>query len=143
MDKISRIVPSSARVQSTDLDEAHPVRPGVPAFGRAEGHSSKDRVTLSTLKNVEDPLEFKPYRNTPENAKAKIVEEMNAKFFGSNARTSSLGMAKEQSDMIRGEVLAQAEELSSGEVETALNRARTQASTAPVRNPVSSSELIS
>jgi hypothetical protein len=40
MEKISRILPSSARVQSTDLSAAAPVRPGTPTFGRAVGVST-------------------------------------------------------------------------------------------------------
>jgi hypothetical protein len=40
MDKISGIIPSSARVMAVDMKEAPPIRPGTPSFGRPEGVSA-------------------------------------------------------------------------------------------------------
>lgn len=46
MQKISGIIPSSARVSNVDMKEAPPVRPGTPGFGRMEGISSlRDRAS--------------------------------------------------------------------------------------------------
>jgi hypothetical protein len=40
MEKISSILPKSARVSSVDMKEVAPVRPGTPSFGRPEGVSA-------------------------------------------------------------------------------------------------------
>lgn len=53
MDKISGIIPGSARVTAVDLKEASPVRPGTPSFGRPEGVSSlKEAAKLAAIQNA-------------------------------------------------------------------------------------------
>ena len=54
MQKISGILPSSRRVATVDMKNSHPVRPGVPLFGRQRGISgppaaSIDRTRISEL----------------------------------------------------------------------------------------------
>lgn len=39
MEKISGILPQTARVASVDMKEAAPIRPGTPSFGRPESTS--------------------------------------------------------------------------------------------------------
>lgn len=81
MDKISGILPSNRRIKSVDLDDAHPIRPGVPAFGRPVGPSSVvDRVSLSGT-TPDEALKETTYRNPKETARAKMVEEMTSRFF--------------------------------------------------------------
>ncbi|MES2857357.1 MAG: hypothetical protein V4692_15915 [Bdellovibrionota bacterium] len=46
MEKISGIIPKSARVTSVDMKEANPVRPGTPSFGRPQGVSSLAKPAL-------------------------------------------------------------------------------------------------
>lgn len=85
MDKISGILPEKPRLK-IDSETMTPVRPGSPTFGRAEGSSEiRDRVSLSTTKNIA-PQEFQNYRNNKEAQNVKIVEDLNRKFFMSQAK---------------------------------------------------------
>jgi hypothetical protein len=82
MDKISSILPSSARVQSVDIDESPPVRPGAPALGRKAGRNTvADRVSLSQKAKEMAAQETLAVRNPKEASRAKMVEELNKKFF--------------------------------------------------------------
>lgn len=91
MDKISNILPPSARVRAADVADAQPARPGAPNFGRTEGKNSLgDRVTLSKIaqelrdKGGEDQAEVetaKTYKNTPENSKKQVIAKMSESFF--------------------------------------------------------------
>jgi hypothetical protein len=70
MEKISRILPSSPRVQSTDLSSAAPVRPGTPSFGRAVGVSTNHPDTkaareVATIQALSDAF-FMQNKKTPE-----------------------------------------------------------------------------
>lgn len=93
MEKISSILPSNSRVKSVDLEDSHPVRPGTPTFGRKEGwNSAKDKVTLSSVgvdaeKGVPPSPKEIVYKNPREVSRAKMVEEVNRKFF--NTRLDS------------------------------------------------------
>jgi hypothetical protein len=87
MEKISRILPNSARVGSLEMAQERPVRPGAPAFGRPEGTSEvKDRVTLSSLQTNRQLEDLKPYVNPVEAKRAKIVEDISNKFFAKQAK---------------------------------------------------------
>lgn len=80
MDKISGILPEKPRLK-TETEVMAPVRPGAPAFGRAEGSAEiRDRVSLSTMKNI-GTKEVQNYRNPKEAKNVKIVEELSRSFF--------------------------------------------------------------
>jgi hypothetical protein len=80
MDKISGILPEKPRLK-TESESMTPVRPGAPAFGRAEGSSEiRDRVTLSSTKNI-GPQEYQNYKNPKEAKHVKIVDDLSRKFF--------------------------------------------------------------
>lgn len=82
MEKLSSILPASPRVQSVDLQEAAPVRPGAPTFGRPVGVSTvKDRFSVS--QQAKD-IAFKDTLASvnPKEAKGvKVVDDMTKKFF--------------------------------------------------------------
>lgn len=82
MEKISRILPPSRRVVSTDVESSQPVRPGAPTQGRPTSKplDIQDRISLSNLANSrsEEPT---GYKNLKESARAKKVEELAEKFF--------------------------------------------------------------
>lgn len=80
MEKISGIIPSSARVSSVDLRDSHPVRPGVPSFGRLVGSSPpSQRITRSHLDTMlERPMTD---REVQQYGKAKIIDDLSSGFF--------------------------------------------------------------
>lgn len=95
MEKISGILPASARTQVADISSAQPARPGAPALGRPMGRNSLgERVAWS--KQMEElrkeaPLatmtpEAPTYTNPAEAKKLKVIEDLNKKFF-SNPKT--------------------------------------------------------
>jgi hypothetical protein len=92
MEKISSIVPSSKRIIAEDSSDALPVRPGAPTFGRKEGRAEiSDRVTMSTLAKdfgAKELADRKPVGNPREDARARIVTELSAKFFNTKLRES-------------------------------------------------------
>ena len=111
MEKISSILPSNSRVKSVDLEDSHPVRPGTPTFGRKEGwNSAKDKVTLSSVGVDADqvappsPKEI-VYKNPREVSRAKMVEEVNRKFFNTRL-DSKVEPVKLQSEAKTDTVLA-------------------------------------
>jgi len=80
MDKISGILPEKPRLKS-ETELMTPVRPGAPAFGRAEGSAEiRDKVSLSTMKNI-GTTDIQKYRNPTEAKNVKIVEELSRNFF--------------------------------------------------------------
>lgn len=94
MEKISGIVAASPRTQKVDVSNSQPARPGAPMTGRPEGKNSLgDRISLSKeaekLKNEKQNLESsavekpeaKTYKNTSENNKSKIIDDLNRRFF--------------------------------------------------------------
>jgi hypothetical protein len=90
MEKLSGILPASARTQVADVSVSQPARPGAPALGRPMGKNSLgDRVTLSKqmeeLKKSTQPQVMTPeapvYTNPAESKKLKIIEDLNKKFF--------------------------------------------------------------
>ena len=88
MDKISGILPASARTSVADISSAQPARPGAPALGRPMGRNSLgDRVTLSKqleeMRMTGQMQEEAPvtYKNPAEAKKIKVVDDLNKKFF--------------------------------------------------------------
>ncbi len=78
MEKLSSILPSSARVKSVDLDEAPPARPGAPAMGRKQGSNSiADRISLSKQAKEMAAQDTMMVKNPREASRAKMVEEIN------------------------------------------------------------------
>lgn len=106
MEKISGILPASARTRVADISVAQPARPGAPALGRPMGKNSLgDRVTLSKqleeLRQTGQPPETEAspvYKNPGEVKKLKVIEDLNQKFFASPkdiARDSDLAKSEE------------------------------------------------
>lgn len=93
MDKISSILPSSARVSSVDMREAAPVRPGAPGFGRPEGASSlrerekevaramAARADATTAQRGNEALQAQMDWRAKEDRGAAIAKTMSEKFF--------------------------------------------------------------
>lgn len=83
MDKLSSILPSSARTRSVDMSDSKPVRPGAPVYGEQKvGTTSvKDRVSIGQALKTEMAKDTMTYKNPREVSRAKMVEELNAKFF--------------------------------------------------------------
>ncbi|XGC80352.1 hypothetical protein ACES2L_13550 [Bdellovibrio bacteriovorus] len=92
MEKISGIIPASARTRTADTSNSQPARPGAPALGRPMGKNSLgDRVILS--KKLEemraagvalDQPQQEPsaaYTNPAEAKKLKVIQDLNQKFF--------------------------------------------------------------
>ncbi|KYG66128.1 hypothetical protein AZI86_03440 [Bdellovibrio bacteriovorus] len=112
MEKISGIIPASARTQIADVSVSQPARPGAPALGRPMGKNSLgDRVAFSkqleefkkAATALEGPAEIATpdapvYKNPTEAKKLKVVDELNKKFF-SNPKTEARvdgGMTKSE-----------------------------------------------
>ena len=93
MDKISGIIPSSARVTSVDMRESSPVRPGTPNFGRAEGSSSLKEAAMKAaqLSTGEKALgahaEQADWRSK-DAQHASLVTELSDKFFNRNQKVA-------------------------------------------------------
>jgi len=81
MDKLSSILPSSPRVQSVDLTEAPPRRPGSPAFGMPMGSTSsvRDRFTSTARTAMQEQQSV--YQNPKDTKSAKIVNDISRGFF--------------------------------------------------------------
>ncbi len=112
MDKISRILPASARVVAADIADAQPARPGAPDFGRPMGRNSLgDRISISQraidsqLTGVVPPAAGPAvYKNNSESAKSKMVAKMSEDFF--NPKVDIKGSEQALSEEFAGEVLA-------------------------------------
>ena len=103
MEKISRILPPNPRTKTMDVSRSQPGRPGAPSLGRPQidfvrPQDVGDQFSLSTAERAVDaqtPL----YKNTKENARTRIVDELAKKFFEANpksvARDSDLTRAEE------------------------------------------------
>lgn len=76
MQKISSIIPSSRRVTSVDMKDAHPVRPGVPQFGRpmaiASSSINKSSIAAPVMSEA---------RTAEEQNKMDIVNRVSDGFF--------------------------------------------------------------
>lgn len=104
MDKISNILPPSARVRAAEIADAQPVRPGAPSFGRPAGRNSLgDRLTLSkqlqeSLATGEEPKVETPktYKNTAEGAKAQVIAKLSENFFSPKAEVRGSDLTSSQ-----------------------------------------------
>ena len=85
MEKISSILPTSARVKSVDLEDSHPIRPGTPTFGRRVGSTSSQRVQdkVSISEKAKELLQTETIagKNSKEDKGAKIADDITKKFF--------------------------------------------------------------
>lgn len=88
MEKLSSILPGSARVKSVDMRDAKPRRPGAPSFGAPEGRNTvQDRVTLSQAaataagETIRDKVMDKPNYTAKEFQSAKSVDDVTNNFF--------------------------------------------------------------
>ncbi|NUN04416.1 MAG: hypothetical protein HUU57_01525 [Bdellovibrio sp.] len=89
MEKISGIIPASARTKVADISVSQPARPGAPLLGRPMGKNSLgDRITLSKeLEELRQTGQFPEPEMTPvykqpaEAKKLKVIQELNEKFF--------------------------------------------------------------
>jgi hypothetical protein len=91
MEKISRIIPPSARTRSYDVSRSQPARPGAPQMGRPESMNViEDRLTLSE-QFLQPIMSGETLRPTPavnqetygpkENIKSQMVKDLTQKFF--------------------------------------------------------------
>jgi hypothetical protein len=82
MDKISRILPSSPRINSTDVGDSHPFRPGAPSFGNPEGISSlTDRITRSAVEPSQQIHQKLATWKTKDEQRAAIAKNVSDGFF--------------------------------------------------------------
>jgi hypothetical protein len=109
MEKISGILSASPRTQKAEISKSQPARPGAPLTGRPEGKNSLgDRVTLSkNLERFKDATgnsevsseriaeatalpkkDISTYKNTSENNKIKIIQDLNRKFFAPSRQSA-------------------------------------------------------
>lgn len=89
MEKISGIIPNSARVSSVDMKEAAPVRPGAPGFGRPEGVSSlrETAITQDTAGRGVGELRQQLDWRTKDAQQAGMVQNIADRFFAKNKQS--------------------------------------------------------
>lgn len=83
MEKISGIIPSSARVAAVDLKES-PVRPGTPAFGRPQAASGAASVPTNAggaMEKAADMFSKQTDWRSKDNSRAALVSEVSNAFF--------------------------------------------------------------
>jgi hypothetical protein len=84
MEKISGIIPKSARVSSVDMKDAAPVRPGTPAFGRPEGVSSlRDAAVGQTAARASKIHAERMDWKSKDLSQAAMARELSENFFKS------------------------------------------------------------
>lgn len=86
MDKISHVLPSTARITSVDTKESQPVRPGAPSFGNPEGISPiHDRVSISAI-GPASRMQKETAANwkSKEQKQAEIAAKLSRSFFAKN-----------------------------------------------------------
>lgn len=89
MEKISGILPKSARVASVDLKESSPVRPGTPTFGRTEGVSSlRDAKIGQTASRAAKINETQLDWRSKDMQNAATVRDLSDRFFKANQRAA-------------------------------------------------------
>jgi hypothetical protein len=93
MRKISGIIPSSARVTSTDLSAAKAVRPGVPDFGAPIGSSALSKASLLPVSAVDLVRQVQEKEMSDaqrkESANVDIVSKMADNFFMNNRKSAA------------------------------------------------------
>lgn len=101
MEKISSILPANARLKSVDTQDAHPVRPGVPAMGRPVGRTSgQDRFTVSQEAKDLAFQETLATRNPREDEHVKIADAMTKNFFETRLQAKPASRAEEAMEPI-------------------------------------------
>lgn len=93
VEKISGIIPASARTRVADVSVAQPARPGAPALGRPMGKNSLgDRITLSKKMEelrqsgaLPEPEMSPVYKNPIDAKKTKVIKDLNEQFFSPKA----------------------------------------------------------
>lgn len=81
MEKISRVVRGNARVASTDLKNAAPLRPGTPSFGRPVGESTTATPGTGTTAAKAVALHKEMQEAKKQHTESRIVQDMADKFF--------------------------------------------------------------
>lgn len=97
MEKISGIIPSSRRVSSVDLQNANPVRPGTPTFGRPIGISTlaPEILSPSTAQKALAEFDVQMSPKRPIDPKADIVKNMTESFFMKRSSEAPQGGVKD------------------------------------------------
>lgn len=106
MEKISHIVRGNARVASTDLKNAAPVRPGAPAFGRPMGESTA--INSSALTTAARAVAL--HNEIVEGKKARpgeeVIQGMANDFFMNRIRQPELATSPVGTDVSAAEGLS-------------------------------------
>lgn len=94
MDKISSIIPATKRVTSVDLQNAFPVRSGMPSFGRPQAPIGPDRFTRSQAAMA---LQLQQAQPTPmQEPPVTIVDKIIDDFFMRNNRPAAAAAEPEE-----------------------------------------------
>jgi len=111
MEKISGIIPNSARVSSVDMKEAAPVRPGTPGFGRPEGVSSlrETAIAQDTARRGVGELKQQLDWRTKDVQQAGMVQNIADRFFAKNRQgVDGPAVEVDGSEMFSGSTLVKA-----------------------------------
>ena len=93
MEKISSILPSTARIKSVDLKDGQAVRPGGPSFGRTIGSSPISKVAQqSTAQIALGKHEELMDRRTKDQKHAEMVKNISDGFFMKRINTPKEAM---------------------------------------------------
>ncbi|PWU14608.1 MAG: hypothetical protein C5B49_12895 [Bdellovibrio sp.] len=87
MEKLSSILASSPRVKSVDLSNAHPVRPGAPAFGAPVGSAVGDRLSLSPEGKDMALREAMAQQGPHINSRNQLAKELTRAYFENRLKT--------------------------------------------------------
>lgn len=106
MEKISRIIPASARSAAGEVSRSQPARPGAPEMGRVSG-----RVTSSGL-DIEDRVSFAaaerasgdlpPLYKKTESTRAKVVDDLARKFFDAKGGNVAIVSSERATNQVMG-----------------------------------------
>ena len=98
MDKISGILPATARITAVDLRNSGTARSGTPGFGRAVGVSTvaarQEALETAEKANLVHKEQIN-LRNFESDPKSQIVQKMADNFFINNAKAANTGVADE------------------------------------------------
>src|SRR6478672_2562783 len=100
MEKISGILKPSHRVTSVDMEDAAPIRPGIPTFGRPEGVSSL-REREKALDGVEAGAEQHAammHWRAKEGRNTRAASEIADRFFMNNEKEVVKPISKQAPD---------------------------------------------
>lgn len=118
MEKISGIIPGSARVTAVDMRDTSPVRPGTPAFGRPEINKGVDDLkqelgmNSTSQKAIAAHNELTDWRS--KDAKhAAVVGELTDKFFVKPQKEPERPMSRETSAVTLPQLRATAMDVAS------------------------------